>query len=283
MFKKQLFTGLFILVFALSFAGPVEELIKTAGGKEQYPDADFITIFDSTLVDVAESGLSYTNTHQLFKILTPKGALDKAVIKYGYDPLSAFSEIKKVTIYRKDGSVEEIDTETEMDYPAPARMIYWGAREKMVEVGRLEPGDALEVFLFRKGFTYALLLDNGDDDRYIPPMRGHFYDIVEFWSSQPMLEKVYQTAIPKDKLVQYEFYNGEVRSSAVLEDDKMVYTFTKTDIIPIKREPNMVASSDIAPKLLISTSPDWKAKSLWFYGVNEDYGSFESTRRSIKR
>ena len=34
----------------------------------------------------------------------------------------------------------------------------------------------------------------------------------------------------------------------------------------------MVALSDVAPKLLISTSPDWYAKSLWFYGVNEDYG-----------
>jgi hypothetical protein len=39
----------------------------------------------------------------------------------------------------------------------------------------------------------------------------------------------------------------------------------------------MVAWSDVAPKLLLSTSPDWKAKSLWFYKVNEDYGSFETT------
>jgi hypothetical protein len=39
----------------------------------------------------------------------------------------------------------------------------------------------------------------------------------------------------------------------------------------------MVATSDVAPKLLLSTSPDWIAKSKWFYGVNEDYGSFEVT------
>ena len=283
MFKIKLILGFLVFAFMATNAGPIDELINSAGDKDAYPDADYITIFDSTMVDVAESGLSYTNTHQLFKILTPKGALDKAVIKYGYDPLSAFSEIKKVKIYRKDGSVEVVTNDQEMDYPARARMIYWGAREKMIEVGRLEPGDAVEVFLFRKGFTYALLLDNGDDDKYIPPMRGHFYDIVEFWSSQPLLEKVYQTAIPEDKLVQYEFYNGEVRSSAVLKDDKMLYTFTKTDIMPIKREPNMVAYSDIAPKLLISTSPDWKAKSLWFYGVNEDYGSFESTPEIDKK
>ncbi len=59
--------------------------------------------------------------------------------------------------------------------------------------------------------------------------------------------------------------------------DKMIYTFSKSDYSQPKREPRMVASSDEFPKLLLSTSPDWYAKSTWFYGVNEDFGSFEST------
>jgi hypothetical protein len=57
----------------------------------------------------------------------------------------------------------------------------------------------------------------------------------------------------------------------------MTYTFSKEDIKPMKREPNMVDFSDTAPKLLLSTSPDWYAKSKWFYQVNEDFGSFEYT------
>ena len=107
-------------------------------------------------------------------------------------------------------------------------------------------------------------------------MRGHYYDIVEFWSSNPVLEKVYQVSIPKDKFLQYEVYNGEVRSSVLPKGNNYVYTFTKKDYSQPKREPRMVASSDEFTKLLMSTSPDWKAKSLWFYGVNEDFGSFES-------
>lgn len=39
----------------------------------------------------------------------------------------------------------------------------------------------------------------------------------------------------------------------------------------------MVALSDVATKLLLSTSPDWFAKSKWFYKVNEDFGSFTVT------
>ena len=274
---KKLFTCLlFSFVFLALSANPIINLIKDAGGADEYPDANLLTIFDSTMVDVQESGLSFVNIHKLYKVLTAKGAQDINDITFGYDPLSAYVDIQKVIIYRKNGSIESLDMSKVMDYPAPARMLYWGAREKMIEVGRLEPGDAVEVFLFRKGFTYALLFDD-EDDRYIPPMRGHFYDIVEFWSNEPIKEKVYQTRIPRDKLVQYEFYNGEVQCSAMPDGEKMVYTFARKDIKPFKREPWMVSRSDVAPKLLISTSPDWYAKSLWFYGVNEDFGSFDVT------
>jgi hypothetical protein len=256
---------------------------------EDYPGANVVVVFDSTVADVQETGLTFVEMHRLYKVLTPAGALQMSVVKIDYDPLSAYVEIRKVVVHRgrgeegKKGSGEEENggsyevVSPVLDYPAPARAIYWGAREKMIEVGRLEPGDAVEVWLFRKGFTYALLGDPDDDSRYIPPMRGHFYDIIPFYSSDPIIEKVYQVAIPSDKMVQYEFYHGEVRSSVVPRNDKMVYTFVKKDIKPLKREPNMVDFSDVAPKLLISTSPDWYAKSVWFYGVNEDYGSFEST------
>lgn len=270
----------FFLVCFLSqlllVADPIEDQIKKAGDAATYPDAEYLVIFDSTQVDVQESGLSYVTMHRLYKVMNEKGAKNLHVISIDYDPLSAYVEIRKVVVYRNNGSRQELDTSKVTDYPAPARAIYWGSREKMIEVGRLEPGDAVEVFLFRKGFTYALLRQD-EDERYIPPMRGHFYDIVEFWNSQPVKLKSYQVALPKDKLLQYEFYNGEIQSSVVLRQRKMIYTFTKRDMMPIKREPGMVALSDVAPKLLLSTSPDWHAKSLWFYGVNEDYGSFNPT------
>ncbi|MCF8369465.1 MAG: DUF3857 and transglutaminase domain-containing protein [Bacteroidales bacterium] len=277
--KKLLF--LFIILFpGISlFADPqIKSLLKNSGCSKDYPGSSELIVFDSTVVDVRESGLSYVHMHKLIKVLTSEGGKSNSVIKFGYDPLSAYVEIKKVKIFRKDGATDEPSLESVLDYPAPARAIYWGAREKMIEVGRLEPGDAVEIVLFRKGFTYALLGEEPDDERYIPPMRGHYYDIVEFWSKEPVVEKVYQVNLPKDKELQYEFYKGEIRSSVKPAGDKLVYTFTKKDFSQPNRESNMVASSDEFPKLLLSTSPDWEAKSTWFYGVNEDFGSFETTK-----
>ncbi len=260
----------------------VFEMINNAGVAEDFPGSNTVVIFDSTKVEVKESGLSYVWIHKLTKVLTPVGARDLRTVKFNYDSLSAYVDIQSVVIYKNDGRIIQIDSENIVDYPAPARWIYWGAREKMAKIGRLEVGDAVEVKVFRKGFTYALLYDE-EDEKYIPPMKGHFYDIVQFWSSIPVIEKCYKVTLPKDKPLQYETYNGELQSSVIFSDDKTVYSWSKKNIKPFEREPDMVAVSDVAPKLLLSTSPDWQAKSVWFYGVNEDYGSFDVTPEVKKK
>lgn len=276
-------TRILTIIFILSaricfgFQDPVQDMIKSAGDASNYPNDNLLVVFDSTFVDVAESGLSLVTTHTLTKILNAKGAIDLSVVKFGYDPLSAFVEIKKVVIYKSNGEIRNLDMASVLDYPAPARAIYWGAREKMIDVGRLNPGDAVEVIQFRKGFTYALLEGEEDDSKYIPPMKGHYYDIVEFWSSNPVKSKVYRISLPNDKPIQYEIYNGELQSSVLIRGEHTIYTFAKKEILPVKAESRMVAFSDMATKLLLSTSPDWFSKSKWFYKVNEDFGSFDVT------
>ncbi|MFC2129820.1 DUF3857 domain-containing transglutaminase family protein [Bacteroidota bacterium] len=286
-------------------ADPNKELIREMNDKDYH--SNVVVLYDSTDVDVMETGLSYVTKHRLIKIMNENGAKAYRQVNINYDPLSAFIEIRFARIYRKNGTIEIIDSSRFYDHPAPARMIYWGGRNKTIEFGRLEPGDAIETIVFRKGFTYALLTD--DDDKFIPPMRGHYYDIVNFWSGTPTLEKVYRIALPEGKPLQYEVYNGEVSSyihfpkknekdiivevnpkelsdkssyAEVAEgfyqrDDKIVYCWYKKNLKPFKREPNMVSASNVAPKLLLSTSQDWYAKAVWFNKVNEDYGSFEVT------
>jgi len=290
---------------------PNIRLLMASGDGIPDPHSATLVLYDSTDVDVQESGLSYVTMHKLTKAMTTAGAKEMRNVLIGYDPLSAAVEIRRIRIYRKDGSVEVVGSDRVQDYAAPARAIYWGARERLVEVGRIEVGDAVETVIFRKGFTYALLADAEDDSRFIPPMRGHFYDIIEFWSSVPVLEKVYRVFIPKGKPLQYEVYNGELTSSihfapefshrvnvevnpsrsqrATPEENlhpshglattpgKTTYTWSKKYLVPFEGEPDMVSPSDVAPKLLVSTSPDWYAKSVWFHKVNEDFGSFEVT------
>jgi hypothetical protein len=266
-----------------SFAAPEKKPVPLSVANEKFPDADYVTIFDSTKVDMQESGLSYYLEHRLIKIQTINGGKQFNVCRFDYDPLSAYAEIRKVIIYYKNGQSKELGAKDEVDYPAPAGTILWGARQKMIEIGRLEAGDAFEIFTFKKGFTYALLGQQGDDDQYIPPMKGHFYDIVPFWTEAPVLSKVYIVSIPNTKKVQYRVYNGKLNVQEVKGVEKTTYTFSMANILPLKPEANMLAPSDVATKLLISTASDWQEKSKWFYNVNEDYKSFESSPEIDKK
>lgn len=244
----------------------------------EFAGADCVVLLDSTAVQVAETGSGSFTIHRKFKVQTEAGAVANHVVRYDYDPLTAFAEFRHATVRKADGTVEPVDIEeAAYDYAAPARAIYWGARQIMLDLGRLEPGDVVEYEISKKGFTYALLSDGQDDSRFIPPMRGQFYDIVPFWVSDPTVRKVYRVSVPMSKEMQFQFYQGECTSSVRFGDGCRIYTFSKDGILPFRREPNMVDLYDAAPKLMMSSTPSWKDKSLWFNKVNEDYGSFEPT------
>ena len=288
----------FVLLTLLAVTTPfVAAQDKALPGK--YAGSNTITLFDSTGVYMEESGLSHVLTHKCIEMYSFEGCAQYSTYKIDYDPLSAYCDIERILVHRAESG----RTDTLLwpghpgnikvyDYVAPARMIYWGASQKMVQIGRLNLGDKLEVWTYKKGYTYALLQDErpslnstfaglpDNDDRYVPPMRGHYYDIVPFWSDQPVQHKVYQLNILDSKNLQYKVYNGEldIRREAADEEGRSLYTFSnKEDIMPLKREPRALANNDIQCKLLLSTSPDWQAKSRWFFGVNEDYGSFNPT------
>lgn len=291
---KKTFVLLTLLAVTTHFVAAQD---KALPGK--YAGSNTITLFDSTGVYMEESGLSHVLTHKCIEMYSFEGCAQYSTYKIDYDPLSAYCDIERILVHRAESG----RTDTLLwpghpgnikvyDYVAPARMIYWGASQKMVQIGRLNLGDKLEVWTYKKGYTYALLQDErpslnstfaglpDNDDRYVPPMRGHYYDIVPFWSDQPVQHKVYQLNILDSKNLQYKVYNGEldIRRKAADEEGRSLYTFSnKEDIMPLKREPRALANNDIQCKLLLSTSPDWQAKSRWFFGVNEDYGSFNPT------
>ena len=255
-------------------------LQKEAEANKAFAESPSVALLDSTSVEVSELGSGKFFIKRVIQINNEKGALANRVVKYDYDPLTAFAEFTGMKIYHPDGTVTDMDVKKACDYAAPARAIYWGARQIMMEPGLLQPGDVLEYTIDKKGFTYALLAAGPEEERFVPPMRGEFYDIVPFWVSEPTVRKVYRLSVPNSKDVQYEFFQGDCSSSVKFEGDRRVYTFVENDVLPFKGEPNMVDNFDVAPKLMLSSTPTWKEKSLWFNKVNEDYGSFNPTPES---
>jgi transglutaminase-like putative cysteine protease len=275
----------FLLVFGLQAWGQeptiptddeaLREAIAEAGTSEDLDGADLVTVLWDTRVEVEDSGLSHIRERQVIKCLTEEGAAALARLRFDWDPASNLVEVEKLRVLREDGEVEALPLDAGVDLPQPQHGIYWGARMRLVPLPRLDPGDAVEVATYMKGFLIAYLGDDGDDERYIPPMRGHFYDVVTFEKDHPVKMRFYEVRTPRDKPVQYEVYNGEVQSFSGFDATHHRYAFWKEDLPAFHGEDHAVDAPDVQTKVVMATAPDWPAKSRWFYQANE--GQFEAT------
>ena len=104
---------------------------------KQYADYPCVNLLDSTSVTVEPTGQGSFAVCRAVRVQTTAGALQQRVLKYDYDPLTAAATFKRVTIYHADGTYTSVDVSKACDYAAPARAIYWGARQIMLELGAL--------------------------------------------------------------------------------------------------------------------------------------------------
>lgn len=238
-------------------------------------------LLDSMSVDVNGQGTGSFSLTKKIRIDNKAMALKHSIIVYDYDPLTAKAEFAYVNVTKKDGNVINIDLAEAKDYVAPARLIFWGASQIMIDAGHLDEGDILSYEIKKKGFTYALLLGATDDEeRFVPPMRGQFYDIVPFWVDEPTKRKIYRIALPDTCHVQYKFFQGECQSEVSFAEGKQILQFSISDAKPFGYENSILDNFDVAPKLMLSTTKNWIAKSKWFNKVNEDFGSFDPTPKA---
>jgi len=263
----------------------IRKLIDAAGTAEDYGGAGLVKVFDRTDVDVEKSGLNHIRHHVLTKVLTPAGCRDLSAMRFDYDPATNFVEFKKLRVFRAGGAVEDLPLDRFVDRIQPANGIYWGMRMKVVPLPRLEVGDAVEVKTYKKGFLIAYL-DGGKgsgDERYIPPMRGHYYDMILFEESVPIKEKTYSVHTVRSRPLLFEVYNGDCSCSTFFDEKKYHYCWSKKDLPAVHPEPRSPDNWDYVTKVVMTTVPTWEEKSRWFEKVNRDqFDSNEAIQAKVK-
>jgi hypothetical protein len=260
----------------------IKSMIAQAGDTDKYSGADIVYVLDEADVYVQDSGLATTESCQVIKILTDAGIRSQCIQRFDFDPATRRVTVRSARIHRADGVIEEIPLTSLVTQPTVQQAIYWGGDQHLLTIPGLEIGDALEVRVSKIGFNIAYLENSGDgasaggattsggaEETLQPPMPGHWYEVTLFQGAHPILHKRYTVHMPSDKPVQFEVYNGALKSSLWFDDDRHVYTWTANDIPAVKREPHMEALDDCVPKVVMATVADWESKSRWFYDVNE--------------
>jgi len=249
--------------------------VADAGTAADHPGAGHIVVYDRAVNRVAPSGVTKVESYIVYKVLTPAGCRDQSVLRWSYDPQSSHVEVREVNVIRGKEKIA-VDVSKVRDLPAPQSAIYWKDRIKTLQLPRLQANDGIEVGVFRKGFTYALLREEApDDERYIPPMPGEYFDIVLFSDEVPIVEKRYILVLPAGKRLHSEVYNGPLYARTTYDEETTEYSWWGLDLPARVHEPSQPDGSDIAPKVVMATVEDWEAKSRWFFDVNRN--QFEVT------
>ncbi len=256
--------------------------VAGAGTADDHKGASHVVVYDYAMNRMKPTGVTYVDSYVIYKLLTAAGCRDMSVLRWSYDPQSSYVEVREVNIIR-GGEKIAVDVSGMHDLPAPQSMIYWKDRIKTLQLPRLEINDGIEITVFRKGFTYALLdgpqqgtsVDAPDDDRYIPPMPGEYFDIVLFSGSEPIIEKRYVLSLPAGKRLHSEIYNGPLYSATTYSGDRTEYSWWGLDLPPAPHETRQPDRSDFVPKVVMATAESWEAKSRWFFDVNRN--QFEVT------
>jgi transglutaminase-like putative cysteine protease len=262
----------------------ITEMLAKAGDAKDYPGDSQLVVHHMTDVTVEPSGLSHVVTRKVTKVLTSKAIKDLSVLRFDYDPASQYMDVRWVKVFKKDGSVLRLKLKKIKDVPVPWRRIRWGARMKLVGVPGLSPGDAVAWETYSKGFQIAYLTADEGDDKYVPPMKGHFYDNVLFEEEVPVKERIYSLHVPEDKPVHAKVYNGELESEVRPGDEMLHYEWSKHDVPARPSEKRQPGRSDFVTKLVLATVKDWAEKSVWFFNVNEPVFEYdEAIEKKVKK
>ena len=227
-------------------------LIDGADDDANFGDADYAILLDEADVYVRTSGLATTQVCQLIKVLTESGVRRHCVQRFDYDPATRRVTLERVRVHHSDGRVDDVPlnaspTSGPPVQPTVQEAIYWGGEQIVVSVPNLRIGDVIELRLSKIGFNIAYLNEAesgsaGGEETLQPPMPGHWYEVTLFAGRQPIKHKRYSVHVPSGMPMQFEVYNGPLKTSQWLDGERMVYTFTAEDVPAIKSEPHRAAA-----------------------------------------
>jgi hypothetical protein len=258
--------------------------LEAAGTAADHPGFDHLIVHEELVNHVDERGVARTEGYILYKVLTEAGCRGMSALDWGYDPQSKEVEVREVSLLR-EGERIPVSLEELRDLPAPQAAIYWRDRIKALQLPRLEVGDGIEVKTSTRGFTYALLAEEAgaatgsgeaageadeDDERFIPPMPGEYFEIVLFQAGVPILEKRHEVHLPPGKLLHSQVYNGALQASTSYDEQGNTYAWWGRDLPAASREPRQPDASDYVSKVVLATVESWEAKSRWFFEVNDN-------------
>ena len=228
--------------------------------REKYPNADDVLMDDLIRARFQADGTSIRTDDTFVKVLTEKGRRENQTLSFHFTIPYSRVEVPVVEIVKSDGTVVPVDVKAQSrvmtDRSQMSSNIY-NPNQKILRVGvpGLDVGDIVHYRFVRR--TVKPRVPNTWSD----------YEVFEYTS--PVRRLVYEVigpkALPLRKIALRAEVKGTVEHTRTEKDDRLQYRWVVTDVPRMYREPDMPPLYTVVQRLLISTIPDWKDISRWYW------------------
>lgn len=231
-----------------------------------YPNADTVQVDDFTLSEYEPAGTGVTWSDNYTKVLTEKGRRQEQSIALRFTLPYGQVAVTRLELIHEDGSVAPIDIEEQskvmIDRSQMGSNIY-NPNSKVLQVGvpGLQIGDVVHTVI-RQETMKRYMPDTWDD-----------YQVFE--STSPILHAVYEVHTPKERplarIALRDPIEGTVSQSQEEKDGRIVYRWEISNVPRFYAEPDMPSAYTVVQRLLVSTLPDWKSISRWYWTLSKPH------------
>lgn len=231
--------------------------------------SSYIVEVDSIFERYYESGVSDRIEYRRIRVLRDDLEDQLRSIIASYTPCYNEIQFDFARIVRGRDTIY-LDTSLVVDVPAPPELggtIYWGTRNKIMEVKGLSNGDVLEYRIRRYGGNW---LGPTGSENYKTPYPGFFNQIELFGGYEEIKKKVYVLQDLPEKPVRFGIFNGRVKYRKVKSSGSVFHIFESRDNIKLDFEPFAPSRYDILPKVIVTNIPSWRDISKYEYERSEE-------------
>ena len=234
--------------------------------REKYPNADDVLIDDVIRVRYETDGTSVQTDETYLKVLTEKGKRDNQTLSLHFTLPYGDASVDLLETIKPDGRVVPVDIEAQsrvMTDPSQMGSNIYNPNTKILRIGipGLEAGDVLHYRAIRRIVKARV------------PKTWSDYMVFEYTS--PIKRMVYEVdgpaALPLRSLGLKSEVEGTVRPTREEKGDRILYRWEVSDVPRMYEEPDMPPLYTVVQRLLVSTIPDWRDISRWYWNLSKPH------------
>ncbi len=256
-----------------------KKVMEAAAGitPTMYPDSDEATVEEKIVEDYRKDGTGENQDEGFVKVLTEKGKRDRRTLSLGFMLPYSTAEMTKLEVIKATGEVVPVNvaanSKVTIDTSQMEENIYDpNSKILQVNIPDLEIGDVVHYV------TRTTTLR--------PIIPGEFADENVFEGDGYIRHLVYEVHAPLDKPLKKIVLRDEVPGTVHYttqpgENQTLVHRWEVNNVSRMYAEPSMPPYENVLQRVLVSTTPDWRDVSKWYWVLSKPH--LDATSPELKK